>query len=271
MFEFTDDCLIGVNQIDEEHKGLFRLIGEMYELAESEWINDKYDRLCAMLARLKNYADEHFRHEEEYMGQIGHPELELQKKQHLEFDRKITEADAIIDGQNPDELLRDLLIYLVRWLYRHIIGSDLMIGKMISVEEWKKKSYAFTEKYLTGIELIDEEHRELFRIINNVHDVLANEFLADKYDEIVRLLEELRTYTKVHFKDEEEYMERIGYDGIEAQKTAHDIFTTRLDKMDLSEIDENQQETLEELMVFLTEWLINHILQMDKKIGAQAQ
>ena len=277
MFEFTDDCLIGVNQIDEEHKGLFRLIGEMYELAESEWINDKYDRLCAMLARLKNYADEHFRHEEEYMEQIGHPELELQKKQHLEFDRKITEADAIIDGQNPDELLRDLLIYLVRWLYRHIIGSDLMIGKMISVEEWKKKSYAFTEKYLTGIELIDEEHRELFRIINNVHDVLANEFLADKYDEIVRLLEELRTVCDIEAEPNtltrlmNAHITELANAGIEAQKTAHDIFTTRLDKMDLSEIDENQQETLEELMVFLTEWLINHILQMDKRIGAQAQ
>ena len=41
--------------------------------------------------------------------------------------------------------------------------------------------------------------------------------------------------------------------------------------MDLEHIDDNQQETLEDLMEFLTEWLVNHILHSDKKIGAGAQ
>ena len=42
---------------------------------------------------------------------------------------------------------------------------------------------------------------------------------------------------------------------------------TRLEEMDLEHIDENQQETLEELLEFLTQWLVNHILNSDKKIG----
>lgn len=267
MFDFTDDCLIGVDQIDEEHRGLFQLIGEMHALLENQYIDDKYDEICRMLSRLENYADEHFRHEEEYMAKINHPELELQKKQHLEFGAKMTEVDAIVNGQNSEELLRDLLAYLVRWLYRHIIGSDLMIGKMVSVEEWKQKSYAFTDQYLTGIELIDEEHKELFRIIGEVHDVIADEFMADKYDEIVRLLADLRLYTKSHFKDEEDYMTSVHYDGLEAQKVAHELFSNRLDALDLNDIDTHQQETLQELLAFLTEWLVNHILQMDKRIS----
>ncbi len=41
--------------------------------------------------------------------------------------------------------------------------------------------------------------------------------------------------------------------------------------MDLEHVDENQQETLEDLMEFLTEWLVNHILHTDKKIPAGAQ
>jgi hemerythrin len=36
--------------------------------------------------------------------------------------------------------------------------------------------------------------------------------------------------------------------------------------MDLNEIDDNQQIALEEIMEFLTEWLLNHIMHMDKKI-----
>lgn len=267
MFTFTDDCLIGVEQIDGEHRGLFQLIGEMYDLVKNQYLDDKHDKICEMISRLKNYADEHFRHEEEYMAQIKHPELELQKKQHLEFDEKMIEVDAILNENNEEEMLEDLLAYLVKWLYRHIIGSDLMIGKMVSLDEWKKSSYAFTDQYMTGIELIDEEHKFLFRIINEVHEVISNDLMPDKYDEIVRLLEDLRTYTKVHFKDEEEYMESIQYQGLAAQKVAHETFVNRLDALDFNDMDANQQDTLEEIMAFLTEWLINHILHMDKKIS----
>ena len=267
MYYFTDDCLIGVEQIDEEHRGLFRIIGETRDLLDNEFIDDKYDQICMMLGRLDKYAEEHFRHEEEYMEGINHPELELQRRQHLQFREKIDEMDATVGGHEQQEFLDDLLQYLVRWLYRHIIGSDLMIGKMKTVDEWKNTGYDFTDEFLTGVELVDEEHKELFRIIGQVHEVMANEVMADKYDEIISLLEELRTYTKVHFKDEEEYLVSIQYEGLEAQKVAHEMFVARLDEIDLNEIDAHQEEVLEKLMAFLTEWLVNHILHMDKKFG----
>lgn len=267
MYYFTDDCLIGVEQIDEEHRELFRMVGETRDLLQNEYIDDKYDNICAMLRRLEDYAEEHFRHEEEYMEEINHPELELQKRQHTEFSEKIGEMDAVVGGRDQQEFLDDLLTYLVKWLFRHIIGSDLMIGKMVTLDEWKKSSYVFTDKYLTGIETIDGEHKMLFDIIEQVHEVIADDIRADKYDDIVRLLGDLRTYTKVHFKDEEEYMESIRYEGLEAQKVAHEIFAARLDAIDLDEIDAHQEEALEELMAFLTEWLVNHILQMDKRIS----
>lgn len=266
MYYFTDDCLIGVEQIDEEHRGLFQLIGEIRDLMQNEFIEDKYDKTCDMLKRLEDYAEEHFRHEEEYMEQINHPELELQRKQHMEFSERIHEMDATVGGHDQQEFLDELLTYLVRWLFRHIIGSDLMIGKMISSDEWKKYSCEFTDEYLTGIGTIDAEHRELFRIIGEVHETLEDDFASDRYDTIVKLLEDLRTYTKVHFKDEEEYMESFQYEGLETQKVAHEIFVARLDEIDLNEIDDHQEESLEELMAFLTGWLVNHILKMDKKI-----
>lgn len=267
MYYFTDDCLIGVEQIDEEHRGLFNLITDVKDLLENEILDDKYDRICTTLRRLGDYAEEHFKHEEEYMEQINHPELELQKAQHLEFCEKIDELDAVVGGHDQQEILDDILTYLVRWLFRHIIGSDLMIGKLMPLDEWKRSKCAFTDEYLTGIEIIDEEHKELFRIIEEVHEVIADDARGDKYDEIVRLLEELRNYTKSHFSDEEEYMESIQYEGLEAQKVAHELFVSRLDEMDLEEIDIHQEETLEELIAFLLEWLVTHILQMDKKIG----
>ena len=230
MYYFTEDCLTGMKQID--------------------------------------YAQNHFAHEEAYMESIGHPELELQRRQHNVFTAKISEMDVILPGSDQQSFLDDLLQYLVTWLYRHIIGSDMMIGKLIPAREWEDKTnFLFTKEYLTGIELIDQEHQELFRIIGEANNLIKNEFIPDKYDDIVHLLDELFQYTAVHFKDEEEYMESINYAGLPAQRAAHEAFVQRLSEIDLDQIDANQQETLEELMQFLTQWLINHILHSDKKIG----
>ena len=52
-----------------------------------------------------------------------------------------------------------------------------------------------------------------------------------------------------------------------AQKMAHRAFVTKLEEIDLEQIDQNQQEYLEELMEFLFGWLSNHILKSDKLIA----
>ena len=86
----------------------------------------------------------------------------------------------------------------------------------------------------------------------------------------MRLLAELKDYTEVHFHDEEALMERIHYPELDAQKRAHTAFVERLVEIDLSELDDmddNQQEYLIDLIQFLAGWLINHILGSDKKIG----
>ena len=270
MYYFTDDCLLGVDAIDNEHRELFRIINETQELLDNQILSDKYDRILEMVERLEQYAQEHFQHEEAYMESIHHPELNLQKRQHLFFCDKINGiTNSFSSDQEQQEVLEDLLKYLVTWLYQHIISSDLMIGKLKPAEE--RTAPVFTEQYLTGISLVDKEHKELFRIIGEVYRVMTDEMAFDKYDEIVTLLEELKEYTKFHFQDEELYMERIHYAGLEAQKRAHNAFVARLEEMDLEHIDENQQETLEDMMEFLSEWLVNHILNSDKKIGEASQ
>lgn len=69
-------------------------------------------------------------------------------------------------------------------------------------------------------------------------------------------------------------MERIHYPELEAQKRAHTAFVERLVEIDLSDLDnmdDNQQDYLIELVDFLLSWLSNHILGSDKKIGEYMQ
>lgn len=268
-YEFTKDCLIGVEEIDEEHRGLFQLVGEVHDLLENGVIDDKYEEMCNLIERLKQYTVLHFRHEEAYMAKIGHPELEKQKREHAQFCDKVNEVDLKTAEGDRHALISDLLSYLVMWLYEHILGSDLLIGRLVSIDEWKhEKTYEFTDEYLTGIAFIDEAHKELFRIIGELHCTVADDSMENKNDKIIKLLEELRTCTKAHFNDEEEYMKKIQYEGLDLQQVAHDVFLTRLELADFIAIDEHPQETLEELVAFLAEWITTHILQMDKAINS---
>ena len=127
--------------------------------------------------------------------------------------------------------------------------------------------YEFTKDYHTGIDFIDEEHAKLFEIANRAYDLLTNQFVTDKYDAIVAVLEELRDYTKYHFNHEEEYMKSINYPKRFSQLHQHTQFINKLESYNLKEIDVNQQEGLLEILDFLALWLQGHIKGMDKKIG----
>lgn len=269
MYKFTDDCLIGIDEIDNEHRRLFQMINEAIDLSKENIDVSAISK--NLLPGLKDYAATHFAHEEAYMERIHDPELPIQKKEHEDFTKTVNNFS--LDTSSPKAAansLNDLLTYLVRWLYRHILSSDMMIGKMSSISVDEEDPFAFTEKYHTGIELVDNEHRRLFEIIHDTNDLIHAELLHDKYDEIMRLLAELKDYTEVHFHDEEALMERIHYPELDAQKRAHTAFVERLVEIDLSELDDmddNQQEYLIDLIQFLAGWLINHILGSDKKIG----
>lgn len=127
--------------------------------------------------------------------------------------------------------------------------------------------YEMKPEYYTGIDFIDEEHKKLFEIANRVYDLLMNEFIPDKYDYILEVVNELKDYAKYHFDHEEEYMTNIKYKRYLSQKVAHDDFIEKINQYDSEIIDEKQKESLLELLEFLTTWLVEHIYRQDKLIA----
>lgn len=261
MYKFTDDCRIGISAIDKEHEKLFSMVNEGYLILSENEGKTLRPAAQKLLEHLRAYANTHFAHEEAYMEKIGDPELSSQRQEHNAFSQKMRRMDFYqLEDADVNPALENLLTYLSRWLFRHILSSDTLIGKFESV-------FAFTSKYMTGIEEIDEEHRRLFQMIQETSEILHDDYIFDKYDKIIFILTQLKDYTREHFTHEEMYMEKIHYPGLAKQRKAHNDFRDRLAEAELEEIDEHQQEYLEYLTEFLLNWLSAHIMSMDKEIG----
>jgi len=131
--------------------------------------------------------------------------------------------------------------------------------------------YEMKPEYYTGIDFIDEEHKKLFEIANTVYYLLIDEFIPDKYDYIMGVINELKDYAKYHFAHEEEYMSAIKFKRFFTHKVEHDDFIEKVNQYDSNIVDENQKEALLDLLEFLTNWLVEHILKQDKLIGEKAE
>ena len=266
MFTFTKDCMIGVPEIDDEHKRLFELIGELDAAVKED--TDSVSTAMALLNELKQYAVTHFTHEEAYMASIQDPELPRQQKEHQTFVDKVNSYRfSDITDETAKELILELLEYLSKWLMGHILGSDILIGQFEAND--KPNIPVFTDKFKTGITMIDEEHKTLFEIIGKIYKTIETELVHDKFDLILDILDELKDYTSVHFTDEENYMKEIGYEGLAQQKILHEKFIETLNEVNLDQVDDNQEEYLYEVLNFLQNWLVNHILKVDKLIPQQ--
>lgn len=122
------------------------------------------------------------------------------------------------------------------------------------------------DSYSIGMDLIDTQHKHLFDIGNQAYELLKDGLKIDKYDEIVVIIDDLRNYTKYHFKCEEEYMLSTNYSGYEVQRKEHTNFIEKIDAVDLHNIDMNQQKYIEDLLSFIFDWILEHILKKDKMI-----
>ena len=124
------------------------------------------------------------------------------------------------------------------------------------------------EEYKIGVVELDEQHKKLFEIVNRIQMLLGDKFITDKFDSIIEIIHELKAYTIYHFKAEEEYMLMSGYKKFFSQKVAHSDFVEKMNSIDFSQIDNNQNKYLNEILYFVCEWLVTHILKEDKLITA---
>jgi hemerythrin len=123
--------------------------------------------------------------------------------------------------------------------------------------------FEMKENYKLGVPQIDAQHAKLFELGETAYILLKDKYSIDKYDKIVALIQELGEYTITHFRDEEEYMKSINYKRLLSHKVEHDDFISKVNSLDLNKIDHNQDEYIMEILNFVANWLVEHIIEKD--------
>ncbi|MCK5686669.1 hemerythrin family protein [bacterium] len=129
MIEWSDDYVIGIEIIDEQHKKFFRLAQHFME----DCLADEGDeRIKSTLSALGHYSIKHFRTEEALMEKNGYPNLEVHKKMHVEFIEEYNKLDNLLkEGSHKEAVVNETLAFLMDWLVEHVVNADGNFAKHI--------------------------------------------------------------------------------------------------------------------------------------------
>jgi hemerythrin len=119
----------------------------------------------------------------------------------------------------------------------------------------------WSDTYSTGVSLIDEQHRGLLDLIND----LFNHVTGNKAEEqayFQEVIQQAVQYVKFHFATEEKYLTSIGFPGFAEHKKAHEQFVLTVITT-IKEFEKGNTLTLENFADFLKDWLLSHIAKMD--------
>jgi hemerythrin-like metal-binding protein len=129
------------------------------------------------------------------------------------------------------------------------------------------KILEWTPEYSVHVDEIDREHQYQFGLVNRLHDAM----LAGRGTEILgTLLAELTKYTMYHFANEEKLMADLHYPKMTAHIEMHEGLRRRVREVE-TRFDRGEAAITIELMLFLEDWLRNHTMVVDRKLGTFVQ
>lgn len=117
------------------------------------------------------------------------------------------------------------------------------------------------DSYSVGFPTLDEHHKHLARLINQLSDFGTGEGNSEAVDEVIMALVQ---YAMYHFEHEEKLMDSLGYPRLDSHRLEHtqfcEVITETSYGATLGIIDLNH------LTDYLVRWWKNHILQEDMQL-----
>jgi len=134
FISWSDSFLIDVDIIDDQHRRLFNLAGDVYSLSNS---NPDRTALAMSLDELLDYTKYHFAHEEELMRDEDYPRYEAHKLLHEKLTAQTVAFRARFSNGEPVDI-GEFLGFLYTWLTQHIMDHDKKIGTFLQMKKLKR-------------------------------------------------------------------------------------------------------------------------------------
>ncbi len=125
--------------------------------------------------------------------------------------------------------------------------------------------YSFTKELETGNAKIDAEHKELIDAVNKVMSDISQGKGKDSLSSAVTFL---NTYTKKHFRNEEQLQASHKYPDIDNHKVWHKTFVDNLQTISNKLLSEGVSTPLVLQLTNTISKLITHIKTEDRKLAA---
>lgn len=126
--------------------------------------------------------------------------------------------------------------------------------------------FPWNHNFNTGITVIDDQHRELVRLLNQLarHLVYQSDLPA-----LESIFDALSDYTVYHFRAEETlWQEYLAASSLARQhKQEHDSFVVELQRLKAEYKQQPLECVIEEILGFLARWLASHILENDRYLA----
>lgn len=119
--------------------------------------------------------------------------------------------------------------------------------------------FHWSDKYSVKIKSIDVQHKRLFDLANQVHELLQESQAQSKMRPIIN---ELLDYTVKHFLYEERLLEENGYSELEKHQDSHDTITEKVGEYKTA-LEQGKEINVTEMLTFIVDWLQDHILKTD--------
>lgn len=176
----------------------------------------------------------------------------IKKESGLSFDPKLVEAFLAA----IPEILR------IKELYRDDIIDPREKLDLPPLEARRSNWLPWDGSLNIGIDIIDEHHRYLVDVTNDLHEAVVNERGSRKVGKLLRALEH---YTVIHFQEEERMMRHYGYSHTERHISQHERFRGKITEF-WNDLQVNPLALGHEAIFFLRDWLVNHIKKEDTQL-----
>ncbi len=121
--------------------------------------------------------------------------------------------------------------------------------------EWK-------EEFSIGNNEIDSQHKRLISLLN---ELLEAENLHVRSNVISKALYKLIDYANEHFSMEEKFMIEIDFPRLQEHKKEHYYFKKMATQFCMETVD-RQKDVPHEIITFLAEWTVSHVMYSDQEI-----